>query len=206
MKHSITAALVVATVGFHTATLAVTLEAVPSVSTDINVSADSKPGWAPTPEQREQVLNTVRAYIEAVDEARYDEAFAMHEAGYRDLLPLPQFVQIEQALHAKAGTAEFLRVLKITWYKNSARAPGPGVYVAIDVTALFERADRYCGYIILLQKPDGGDFEIVRREHNFLDNATAEAIVAQHSAEELDRIWAQVAQVCPNYVPIAEIQ
>ena len=80
-------------------------------------------------------------------------------------------------------------ILRITWTKDPAAAPFPGVYVAVDIAAHFGNVDRHCGYVVLYQRPSGGEFEIMREESNFIDNATAEAIERQQSRAVLDRSW-----------------
>jgi hypothetical protein len=206
MRISIFAGLVCALVGTQTAASAATLELAPLVPNEINVTADSTPGWIPTPEQQEQALKTVELYLDTIDGARYAEAYEMHAEVFRQQQTLSQFTELEEKVRTIAGSAEFWRALKITWSKDPARAPYPGTYAAIDLTALFEKADRYCGYIILYQEADGSDFVVMRREYSILDNASARSIEAEHSKEHLESLWAQMSQYCPNYVPITEAQ
>jgi hypothetical protein len=90
-------------------------------------------------------------------------------------------------------------ILKVTWTKDPAAAPFRGVYAAIDIASQFVRIDRHCGFVVLYQKPSGGDFEILRQERNFIDNATAAKIEQEQSRGALDHIWAALAVNCPNY-------
>jgi hypothetical protein len=47
----------------------------------------------------------------------------------------------------------------------------------------------------------GGDFAVMRRENNYLNNATAHNIEEKQSKAALARIWSQMASsYCPNYV------
>jgi hypothetical protein len=58
---------------------------------------------------------------------------------------------------------------------------------AVDIATRFSTVDRYCGYVILYQKPSGGDFEVMREEINYIDNATAAKIEQEQSRAALDR-------------------
>jgi hypothetical protein len=90
-------------------------------------------------------------------------------------------------------------ILKVTWTKDPAAAPFPGVYAAIDIATHFVNVDRHCGYVVLCQRPSGGDFEVMRQESNFIDNTTAEKVERQQSRVALDKSWAALAGNCPNY-------
>jgi hypothetical protein len=89
--------------------------------------------------------------------------------------------------------------LKVTWTKDPAQAPLPGIYAAIDLAGQFANVDRDCGYIVLYQQPAGGDFAIMRRENNYLDNATARNIEEKQSKAEVEKIWGRLSRYCPNY-------
>lgn len=206
MRLLIFAGLFVAFVGTYTIASAATLELSPRIVNEINVTTESTPGWLPTSEQQADALMTLESYLDAVDGARLAEAYEMHHEGLREFQTLTEFTEIEERTRTTAGSAELWRVLKVTWSKDPVSAPMPGIYAAIDLTALFEKADRYCGFIILYQETATSDFFIVRREYSMIDNASALSIQAENSSEYLEELWAQMSQYCPNYVPIAEIQ
>jgi len=163
---------------------------------------DSSPGWIPTAEQRQRVIQTVEVFLGAVDGARYAEAYGMLSEINQRGQTLTQFAQDAQKFQALAGPPKFWRVLKVTWTKdpNPAHGPSPGTYAAVDLTAQFANVDRHCGYIVLYQRPAGGDFTIMRRENNFLDNATALDIERKYSKAEVANRWRQLSRYCPNYV------
>ena len=45
----------------------------------------------------------------------------------------------------------------------------------------------------------GGEFEVMRQESNFMDNATAAKIERDKTRAVLDHTWAALAANCPNY-------
>jgi hypothetical protein len=73
------------------------------------------------------------------------------------------------------------------------------VYAAVDIATRFANVDRHCGFVVLYQKSPGQDFEIMRQESNFIDNATAQNVERQQSRAALDHMWAGLAKNCPNY-------
>ena len=165
----------------------------------INVTSDSAPGWLPSASQRQEVLEVTSEYFSALDGGQYERAYAMMTDGQRSLLSLVQFSQNNREYNERFGALKRRLILKVTWTKDSASAPYPGVYAAIDIATYFTNVDRHCGYVVLYQRPSGGSFEIMRQESNFIDNTTAQNIERQQSRAALDRLWSSLSANCPNY-------
>jgi hypothetical protein len=170
----------------------------------INVTTDSSPGWRPTTEQRQSALKTVEAFLDALETGRYADAYAMQADVNKQTIRLEQFTQDSATFRALAGPVKSWTVLRVTWTKDPAQAPFPGIYVAIDLAAQFANVDRDCGYIVLYQPIGRRDFTIMRRENNYLDNATAKGIEEKQSKAGLAKVWAQVSRYCPNYAASAD--
>jgi hypothetical protein len=202
------AATMIVAIGIGTKAATLTLELSADTANEINLTADSSPGWRPTAEQRQRVIQTVEAFLGAVEGSRYAEAYGMLSEIGQHSQTLGQFAQDAQGFQALAGPLKFWRVLKVTWTKNPdpAHGPSPGIYAAVDLAAQFANVDRDCGYIVLYQRPAGGDFTIMRRENNFLDNATAESIERRRSKAEVANVWAKLSRYCPNYVSPLDAQ
>ena len=166
---------------------------------EINVTSDSEPGWIPSEELDRSARQTVQRYFAAVDSGNYPKAYEMMSDGNKAFVSSGQFDAQSADFHARAGAVVSRNFLKATWTKDPQNAPYPGVYVAIDVATRFEKIDRHCGYLVLYQAPSGGDFQIMRVESNFIDNATAQAIESSRSRAELDKTWAAVSANCPNF-------
>ena len=172
-----------------------TFETSPGVMAEINVTSDSRPGWIPTPEQRQRALKTVEIFLDAIDGGRYDEAYGLQVEPLKHIVTTTKFKQDAENFEATAGPIKFWRVVKITWTKDPAQAPFPGVYAAVDLVGQFANVDRDCGFMVVYQPPSGGDFTVMRRENNYLDNATARKIEADKSTAEVARTWAQLSRV-----------
>jgi hypothetical protein len=165
----------------------------------VNVTRDSAPGWTPSAEAQALALTGANGYFAALDAERYADAYAMMADLMKQGTPEKGFTDAKRVFHAAAGPLKKREFLQVTWTKDSAKAPLPGTYAAIDVGSYFEKIDRHCGYIVMHQKTDGGVFSVMREESNFITNAQADNIVTKHSAAELDKIWAGLARNCPNY-------
>lgn len=192
--------------GASTSAFALDVEWPSLPANEINLSSDSKPGWVPTSEQQEEALSVVETYLDAIDNLRYAEAYEMHAEDMKSMHTLAEYTEFMERLGSVAQSSGEWRVSTITWSKDPGRSPIPGVYVAVDHTARFANIDRYCGYIILYQETDDSDFVIVRHEMSFIDNDTAQGIVAKHSKEKLDELWIQASRYCPNYNPATAIE
>lgn len=166
---------------------------------EINITADSAPGWLPSPVQQEQVLKATNDYFSALDQLQYERAYAMMAEANRNSRPLSQFIELNRQFHEKSGALVRRNLLKVTWTKDPAAAPFRGVYAAIDIASQFANIDRHCGFVVLYQRPSGGDFEIMRQEDNLIDNATAAKIEREKTRAVLDQTWAALAKNCPNY-------
>jgi hypothetical protein len=77
----------------------------------------------------------------------------------------------------KAGPVRARRVTEISWYNNPPDAPAPGIYVAADYSADFEKLDFMCGYLMWLLQPDGS-FRLVREEQNLLARETGKKVAS----------------------------
>ncbi|MGH6883318.1 DUF4019 domain-containing protein [Hypericibacter sp.] len=165
----------------------------------MNITADSAPGWLPSITQEQQVLKRTGDYFSALDKEQYQQAYAMMAEINRQTQPLEQFIRQNHEFHEQSGPLIERRILKVTWTKDPADAPFPGVYAAVDIAARFGNVDRYCGYVVLYQRPLGADFQVMREERNFIDNASAEKIIQQQSRAALDSNWAALSAYCPNY-------
>jgi hypothetical protein len=178
-----------------------TFEVPASVIQEVNVTSDSSPGWVPTADQRQQALRTVQTFLGAVDSGRYDEAYRLLDDLNRRNQTHTQFADEAKKFNSLAGAVKFWRVLRVAWTKDPANGPMQGVYAAIDLASQFVNVDRDCGYIVLYQRPRGGDFTVIRRENNYLDNASALRIENEKAKAVVDSLWGQLSRNCPNYVP-----
>jgi Protein of unknown function (DUF4019) len=167
---------------------------------EINITSDSAPGWRPSAAQMQQVLAAIAGYLSALDKEQYQSAYSMMTEINRKSVPFAQFAQLSGEFHHRSGALQQRSILKVTWTKDPAAAPAPGVYAAVDIATRFANVDRHCGYVVLYQKSPDQDFEVMRQESNFIDNTTAQDIERQQSRAALDQTWARIAKNCPNYV------
>jgi hypothetical protein len=167
----------------------------------VNVTSDSEPGWVPNKEQREAAEKLARNFFAAKDSNQGEKAFLMLMPSTRETLSLSTYSAQVLKFNADAGPIVERLFTTTTWTKDSARGPVPGVYAAIDIVSRFAEVARHCGYLILYQPPEGGEFQIMRHEEVFMPNKVAKAIEKENSAEEVERAWKRAASSCPNYPP-----
>jgi hypothetical protein len=166
---------------------------------EVNITADSASGWLPSEELEATAMKTAHRFFSLEDSGDDQASYAMLTPNTRAMLPFGEYKETNTQFRRKAGTFRQRRILKLTWTKNPANAPQPGIYAAIDASATFEGVDRQCGYIILFQSPEGGAFNVMRTENNFIDNASAKEIARTQSAAALAQLWAQLSTNCPNF-------
>ena len=94
---------------------------------EINITSDSAQGWLPSEELEKRVRDTVSRYFAAVDGGNYRAAYDMMSDANKAMLPYEQFHRQSAQFKTQAGPLVRRDVLKITWTKDSANAPSPGV-------------------------------------------------------------------------------
>jgi len=165
----------------------------------INLTSDSAPGWLPSKEQIAEARKTTEQFLDAKDSGRSSEAYSFLADFNRKTQPFSSFADGLLKFNQEAGPVKERRIVTVTWTKDPAQAPSPGVYAALDIVSRFAKIDRHCGFIILYQSPLGGAFHVMREEINFLDNKTAKKIEQEHSKADVERAWAKLSTNCPNY-------
>lgn len=168
---------------------------------EVNVTQGSQAGWIPSEELEAQALATWRQFYALVEAGDYDAAHAMMGDSFRAQYPLDRFRSDRAEARAQRGAQIARDLVKITWTKDSPAVPFPGTFVAIDASARFEAADRFCGYTILHLAPGAAAFTVIRYEENLLDNAAFAQIAAQNSELQALLVWRLLARNCPNYTP-----
>jgi Protein of unknown function (DUF4019) len=161
----------------------------------VNVTTDSTPGWLPSPELEEQAKKTAVDFMAAMDGGRYAEAYAFLAEIDRKDQTLSDFSNRVRQFNSGAGAVIERRITTITWTKNPAHAPLPGIYAALDLVSRFANIDRHCGFVVLYRAPSEQSFKVMREENYFLENAAVSS--AQPSAVE--KMRANLSAHCPNY-------
>jgi hypothetical protein len=167
----------------------------------VNVTSDSEKGWIPSEELERQVRKTATEFMADEDGGRAAEAYALLAGINKKDQPFPQFSDRILKFNMQAGVVVERRIATVTWTKNPAQAPLPGVYAALDLVNRYANIDRHCGFLVLYQAPSGGAFQIMREENNYMDNATAAGIAKQTSPAAVEAKWAEVYAHCPGYRP-----
>lgn len=165
---------------------------------EVNITADSAPGWVPSIAQDQAVDGATDAWFAALESGDFARAYAMLAPANRTE-PYADFARRNAAARDNAGALRGRTVLKVTWTKDPANAPAPGVYAAVDIAERHANVDRQCGYLIWYQPPEGGPFLLMRTETSRFDNAAAAQIEKQQGRAEVDRVWAVASANCPNY-------
>jgi hypothetical protein len=130
------------------------------------------PDWKPSPADQQAVLAATYGYFAAKDRGRYSEAWGLLSDRMKATSPAAEWQESAAAFNARAGAVRGRRVTEITWYNNPPDAPQPGLYVAADYSADFEKLDFACGYVMWRLEP-GGSFRVTREEQNTLGKEAA---------------------------------
>jgi hypothetical protein len=173
----------------------------PSAPRVINVTSDSAPGWMPSEELEAEARETFRSYFLA--DARGDDAavWAMAGEGLKAGTSFAAFRAGNQERRKGLGKLKAFTVLQLTWTKDPAAAPSPGIYAAIDFAASSSKTMRQCGYVVLFKATEAVPFRVTRIENNIMTNAVYAKVAKDKSKAEADQLWSQLSANCPNYKP-----
>jgi hypothetical protein len=143
----------------------------------IEAAAVAAPGWQPSPSDQQAVLAATYTYFAAKDRAHYADAWAMLSKTMKGASPIPAWRRVAEAFNSRSGPVRARRVSEITWYNNPPEAAQPGLYVAADFSAEFEKLDFVCGYVMWMVQPDGS-LLLTREEQNLFDRARAKSLAS----------------------------
>jgi len=169
------------------------------ISRQINLTADSTPGWQPTDEQGREVVDTIHRYLDAKDHGRSAEVYSMFADSLKQKQSQSDFKDAMAQFNSLAGPVKERRIVRIAWSKDPADLPPPGIYAAADLVSKFNGIELDCSYLVLYQPPEGGPFVVVREDTAYLDNGEVRRIRAAKSQAAVDALWKQTSDVCPNY-------
>jgi hypothetical protein len=143
----------------------------------VTAATPPPPDWAPSPEDQKAALAATYAFFGAMDRGDYSAAWSRLSEGMKASAPAAEWRRSAEAFNSRAGAVRARRVTEITWYNNPPDAPTPGLYVAADFSAGYEKLDFVCGYLMWRLQPDGS-FVLTREEQNVVDKATAKRLAS----------------------------
>jgi hypothetical protein len=167
--------------------------------TEVRISSDSPPGWAPTAEQQSQASAAALAFLAALDRGDGAKAYATLAEINRQQQSLQAYETELRRFNADAGPVRERRISTITWTKDPPNAPARGVYAAVDLISRFAQMDRHCGYLMLYQADAGLPFTVMRQESNYMLNSAAVAMETMGSKADVDLAWLKLIGNCPNF-------
>ena len=167
----------------------------------VNVTNDSAPGWVPSEALEAEADRVVQSYFKLFDKGDDQALWNLASLGLQSLTTFSQFQSDNKRIRTDLGRLKRIVVLQVTWTKDPAVAPAPGIYVAIDVAGQFSKTKRHCGYLVLYKAAPNDPFRLARIENNFMTDAIAKKIAAEKSPAEVTRLWSTLSANCPNYQP-----
>ena len=170
----------------------------------VNITNDSAPGWIPSEALEAEAGLVVQNYFKLFDKGDDQALWNLASPGLQSLTTNAKYRSDNKRVRADLGRLKRIAVLQVTWTKDPAAAPAPGIYVAIDVAGQFSKTKRHCGYLVFYKVAPADPFRLARIENNFMTDATAKKIAAGKSSAEVTRLWSVVSANCPNYQPPAE--
>ncbi len=166
------------------------------------VSDDSEAGFTPFGADEDEALALARNYLAALDEGRYDDAYAMQASAMDALASRGAWDALSRGFYDQAGALVSRRITAVTWTHYGEGSTNSGTFVALDLVGRFTRADRECTYLILF-RPLAAEglqthLQVLRIQNGFLLNAMAQKVAAQGGPEAVRRAWHAVARTYPH--------
>jgi hypothetical protein len=165
----------------------------------INVTTDSERGWLPTEPLEAEALSTLQTYFRALDNGDARALWNLATDGLKGLTTFDEFKSSNKKTRKDLGRLTRLDVLQVTWTKDPANAPAPGIYVAFDISGQFTKSKRQCGYVVLFKANPNDPFRLARIENNYFTDGLVRKLTKEKSPAEVDRMWSKLSAYCPNY-------
>jgi hypothetical protein len=96
------------------------------------------------------VTSETRNAIASHDSAALMAFHAKFSPSLGAMLTQTEWTSAQLLLHKKSGAIKADPLLQVTTYIDPPDSPGPGIYLAVDFQASYERAPFRCGYVIWL--------------------------------------------------------
>lgn len=166
------------------------------------VSDDSEAGWTPFTADEDEALALTRTYLAALDEGRYDDAYAMQAPAMNALASRSDWAALSRAFYDRAGTSVSRRITAVTWTHHGEGSADPGIFAAVDLVDRFTRADRACSYLILFRPLAAEELQahlqVLRMQNGFMPDVQARQVAAEKGPEAVRKAWHAVARSYPH--------
>lgn len=121
--------------------------------------------FRPSEQQAAMAKEAVSRFLQALDEARYGDAYSQLAPSLKSIFPFEKFEVLEVRFRERAGGTAVRSGTRITWYKNPPRAPAKGVYAAFDLKCVYPNIN-ICKETIILHQQPTGRFLVLRHSRN----------------------------------------
>lgn len=142
------------------------------------------PNWQPSDQVKQEAVDILDIYIQAVNQGKYSDAYKMLTSGMQNLSTENEWTQYQEEFKKISGGEALYTNVRVTWYKDPDGASVPGTYAAFDIECKYKNIN-FCDEVIILHKEYSAPFRVMRHERNYIDKATEEEI-KQKKQQELD--------------------
>ena len=148
-----------------------------AVSTDVRT-----PSTDVSDEEKKQlvvlVTSETRSAIASPDSRALLAFHAKFDPGLGATLPQSEWIAQQALLHKNSGAIKGNVLLKVTTYIDPPNSPGPGIYLAVDFQASYERAPFRCGYMMWLFNQES-KLTVLRLEEGIIYSKEAASMTAK---------------------------
>lgn len=142
------------------------------------------PNWQPSDQVKQEAVDILDVYIQAVNQGKYSDAYKMLTSGMQNLSTEIEWTQYQEEFKKISGGEALYTNVRVTWYKNPEGASALGIYAAFDIECEYKNIN-FCDEVIILHKENFDHFRVMRHERNYIDKKTEEEI-KQKKQQEMD--------------------
>lgn len=152
-------------------------------------------GWDPPPEERQKVEALVKAYFQALKAGRDEDAFALRAVGQTTTGSREVYLARRAEQRTVAGGLVSWQFGTAAWSKTKSDE----VVVTLDYLGRLERAQRYCGLLVVERRPGPG-YVVAHHFDIVMTDAEAAELASRRSQAEVEDAWVRrAATTCPRY-------
>ena len=113
-----------------------------------------------------EAVKFANEWLDLVDQGNDVASFELLTSTFQRNLTANSWRQAIVGTNAKLGARISRKLRRVVWYDNSANAPLPGLYAAVEFDSVFENADQHFQYVVLHSQRDE-PFRVMRNETTF---------------------------------------
>ena len=149
-----------------------------AAATPVASSGNPEGNYVPSQAETERMMAATQRFFDAKDKGDFATTYALLDTGTKDAISPDKWSELSRDFYLKSGPLVSRKYVKVTWSKDPAGAPAPGIYAVIDYVSHFQSVDIECGYVAWYEHADGS-FLLAHEQTGFISKEDEKTMTPQ---------------------------